>query len=148
MAWIAITESYVQGRLSGPELTAVKTAALAQGQSNPVTDAIVRVVDEMRGYIAAGGVTLGAGNTIPEKLLDAALAMIRYRICTRIPAAGLLTEARKNEYDGALRLLERVADGKFLVEEPTTADTESSGSPSPQVEDRTLTMDRSSQDGI
>jgi len=41
-----------------------------------------------------------------------------------------------------------VADRKFAVEEPTTADTEAIGSPSPSFGERTLTMDRDSQDGI
>ena len=148
MAWRIITEADVKTRLAGAELNACQTAALADGQTDPLPDIITAVVDEIRGYIAAGGNTLGAAGTIPSKLISAALAIVRYRLATRLPVRSLLTEERKSENTDAIRLLERVADGKFRIEEATAADTESSSAPGPSMGTKTRNFDRTSQDGI
>lgn len=127
MSWNIITTDQVKTRLAGAELTALQSAALANGQADPLPEIITQVVDEVRGYIVAGGFSLETGTTVPSKLVGATLDIIRYRLVTRLPARGLLTDERKEEYKNALELLKRVADGGFSVEEPTTPSTESSG---------------------
>jgi len=149
MAWISITTSEVQTRLTGPELSAVQQIALAPGQTNPLPELIGQVVDEIRGYIAAHAANkLGAGSTIPQKLLGAALAMIRYRLATRLPVRSLLTQERTDENREAIRLLERVADGRFKIEEPTQADTETHAAQSPRIEAPDRDFSRTRQDGV
>lgn len=149
MSWIPITESDVQTRLAGAELTALKTAALATGQTNPLTEIIGQVIDEMRGYIAAcASNTLGVAGTIPQKLLGAALAIIRYRLATRLPVKSLLTEDRVKENEQAIHLLEQVAACKFKIEEPITPDTEILSSPTPHMTARTRHFGRDYEDGI
>jgi phage gp36-like protein len=149
MAWQSVTTAEIKTRLTGAEVTALQTAALASGQTDPLPDIVTQVVGEVRGYVAAGGYTLGTGETVPSTLYSATLAIIRYRIATRLPVKAILTQDRKDENDAAIRLLERVADGKFAVEEPTTASEETLGSPSPSfVTGKTLTMQRDDQDGI
>lgn len=148
MSWISITEAEVQTRLTGPELTALKQSALASGQTNPLPEIVEQVIDEIRGYIAAAGNVLGDGQTIPQKLLGTALAMIRYRLCTRLPVASLLTQQRIEENSAALRLLERVSDGKFLVEEPSTESTEDISNPTPSVTAKTENFDSTDQNGV
>lgn len=126
MAWQALTASDVLAKLSGAELTALQSAALGNGQSDPVPGIITAVIDEVRGYIAANPDNrLGDAGMVPSKLVSATLAIIRYRICTRLPVKSLLTEDRIREKDDAIRLLERVADGKFAIEDPLTGDTSS-----------------------
>jgi hypothetical protein len=148
MAWVSITEAMVAERLAGPELAAYKSAALGTGQTNPLPNIITRAVDEVRGYIAACRAnTLGEAGTIPEKLLDAALAVIRYRLISRLPVT--LTQSRIDEKDDALRLLKEVAACRFAVEEPTTASTEALSGKSPRWTERTdREFTRTSQDGI
>lgn len=149
MAWISITASDVQTKLAGPELSAVQQVALAQGQVNPLPEIVSQVVDEIRGYIAAHRANkLGAGETIPEKLMSAALAIIRYRLATRLPVKSLLTQERVNENDAAIRLLERVADGRFAIEEPEDEDTETHNAQSPRIEAPTRNFSDTAQDGI
>lgn len=62
--------------------------------------------------------------------------------------ASLLTEVRKKENDAAIELLERVADGKFAIEEPVTESEESIGAPSPRITGRARTHTRADQDGL
>jgi phage gp36-like protein len=147
MAWTTITTDLVKTRLAGAEVTSLQTAALASGQTDPLPEIVTQVVDEVRGYVAAGGYTLGAAATIPSKLISATLAITRFRLATRLPRFPF-DDNRRREYEDAIRLLNRVADGKFAVEEPTTTDTETLGAPSPAMTAKTLTMDRTSQDGI
>lgn len=146
--WTEITEDLVKTRLAGAEVTALQTAALAAGQTDPLPEIVTQVVDEVRGYIAAGGFGLEEGAKVPSKLVSATLAVIRYRLATRLPARSLLTEERKAENDAAIRLLERVADGKFAVEEPAAASSETIGGASPSMTAKTRVFTRTDEDGI
>ena len=147
MSWQSITSTTVKPRLSATELSALQSSGLPSGVTDALTDLVTQVVDEVRGYIQAGGFNLGAAGTLPSRLVSAALAIIRFRLSTRFPVKMLDTDARQREYDDAMKLLDRVADGKFAVEEPTTGDTESTGGPEPTMTDRTLTFNRDNQDG-
>ena len=149
MAWNIITTDDIKARLAGAELNALQTAALADGQVDPTPEIVAQAIDEVRGYVAAGGFTLGAEGTIPGKLKGATLNLIRYRLCSRLPVASLLTEARIKEYEDALRLLEQVAAKKFMVEEPTVAADEQAGASSPRFNNsKVLVYTPENQEGI
>ena len=124
MSWSTITSTNVKTRLAGAELTALQTSALASGQADPLIEVTANVIDEVRGYIAANPKnTLGAASTVPSKLVSATLAIIRYRLATRLPTKAFLTQDRVDENNAAIRLLEQVAAGKFAVEDPSSGDT-------------------------
>jgi phage gp36-like protein len=149
MAWNIITTDDIKSRLAGAELNALQTAALADGQVDPTPEIIAQAIDEVRGYVAAGGNTLGLDGTVPSKLKLTTLNIIRYRLCSRLPVASLLTESRIKEYDDAVRLLEQVAAKKFAVEEPTVAATEQAGASSPRFNNsKVLVYSPENQEGI
>lgn len=148
MAWQEITTANVKTRLTGAELTAMQTAALASGQTDPLPEIITTVVDEVRGYIAAGGFSLEEGSKVPSKLVSATLAIIRYRLATRLPVKSLLDQNRIDEKNDALALLERVSNRKFMIEEPTTVEDEAIGGPSPSMTTKTRNFDSTDEDGI
>lgn len=149
MAWIELTQAKVQTRLSGPELEALESSALADDQDSPLTDIITGVVKEVRGYIAACAKNiLGEGETIPEALEHAALAMIRFRLATRLPDLGLLSTERNDENKEALQLMREVAACRFSIEKPTDEDDEERPSPRPLATPRTREFTREDADGI
>lgn len=149
MSWITLSVTDVKAKLAGAELTALQTAALASGQSDPVVEIIAEVTNEVRGYVAAcARNTLGAGATIPDKLKSAALAMIRYRSATRLPVKSFLTADRVSENEAAVRLMEQVAKCMFAIEEPTTASDEVIAMPSPSICGNSKTITRQSTDGM
>jgi type IV pilus biogenesis protein CpaD/CtpE len=124
MSWITLTEAGVQTKLAGAELAALKSAALASGQSNPLPEVITQVTREVRGYVAAcARNVLGEEGTIPDELELAALNRIRYELATRLPVASLLTEARKDANRGATEQLKDAAACRFLIVAPATAAT-------------------------
>ena len=122
MSWITLTEAQVLTKLSAPELAALKTAATAPGQTDPLPEILAQVVREVRGHVAGcDRNTLGPADTIPDELLGAALNRVRYELATRLPVASLLTEARKESNRDALTLLQRVASCQFALVQPETA---------------------------
>jgi len=125
MSWIIIVEADVISKLSGPEIAAMKTAALQAAQANPLPEVIEQVTKEIRGYVSACAENkLGDGVTIPDELLGAAINRIRYELATRLPVATLLTDARTRANDQALTLLRDTAACKFKVIAPTTPSAE------------------------
>lgn len=145
--WVAITEEDVLTVLTGPELTGYRNAARAQGQVDPVQPTIDQVTDLVRGYV--GGCkanTLGIGNTIPEKLMQAACDLIAVRIPSRVKKDP--TESRRRAGEQAVRLLEQVARCEFVIEEPTTPTDEVSSGQTPSICARRKTYTPRNEDGI
>ena len=144
MSWAALTATEIKTRLSGPELTALQTQALASGQSDPLPDVISQVVEEVRGYVAAGGSPLGTAGTLPPQVRAAAIAIVRWRLGGRLAAGGAAgifqTESRKQEYTDAIAQLKDVAAGRCIVEAPTTTATETFAHPGSWGSDTKLEM--------
>lgn len=119
MSWIALTETQVLTKLSGPEIAAMKTAALQAGQANPLPEIIEQVVGEVRGYIGAcANNTLGPAGTIPDELEGAVISRIRFELATRLPVKSLLTDDRREANRSALSLLRDVAACRFALVQP------------------------------
>jgi len=149
MAWQTITEADLLTAISGPELTAVRNAALAQGQADPVQPAIDQVTRIVRSRVAACARNkLGAGNTIPDELLGYAVAMIIWKLPLR--AAGLVIDeqdGRRQAHQEAVAALNQVAECKFAIEPPDTVSDEAVSAPSPSFNHRLRTHKRSDYDG-
>lgn len=129
MAWAALTVADVESRIGGLELQGLRERAVADGQADPLPEVIIQVTDEVRGYIAAGGVQLGPAGTLPPQISSSALAMIRWRLGGRLSAPGLQTESRRKEYEDALQQCRDVASRKFVVETPQSAGPETIPTP-------------------
>lgn len=129
MSWITLSTDDVKRSVTGAELTALQTAALSAGQSDPFTAILSDVIKEARGYVAACAEnTLGDGLTIPEELKGAVLARVRFEAFTRLPLGrSLLTDDRVKANDNATRLFERCAACTFKLEQPATVSAEVTG---------------------
>ena len=118
MAWRAITDTDIDTVLSSAELAALRAQA-AEG-TDPVADSVRLVTDTVRGYIAANPASRpGPAGTLPERLIDAALALFVVKAYSR--TAGLLidlNDTRKTAAESAVTLLRDVAAGRFAVELP------------------------------
>lgn len=149
MSWITLTEAKFLAQCTGAETNAIKTAALASAQTEPLTETLANVVQQVRGYVAANSANqLGEGVTLPAELLTAAVAIARYVALNRLPVKSLLTETRIAEYKDALTLLRDVAAGRFAIEQPTTASEQVlTGSSSPSISRPCRQFSRAKQDG-
>jgi hypothetical protein len=150
MPWVTLTSDDMLRALTGPERTAVQTAALGAGQADPLPGIIADVVAEARGYIAANKANvLGEDGTVPEKLRGALIARARFEAFTRLPVGrSLLTEDRVKANEAAVTLLRDVAAGRFAIEEPAIVSGEILPSPRPSFTRPTREFTRDNQDGL
>ncbi len=110
--------------MSSPELDAYNAAAIGIGQ-DPLADITETAVQEARAHIADCATnSLGAGSTVPDRVVHHILAIIRYRMLTRLDME--VSEDRRTEYRAAMRFFERVAECKVGIEAPQGA-TEATG---------------------
>lgn len=149
--WVEITEADLLTGISGPELAGIRSAALATGQSDPVQPTLDQVARLIRGRAAACRHNrLGAGNTIPDELTEAAVAIAVMRLPAR--AAGLTIDpdgARQSAADDAQDLLKEVAACRFAVEQPAAASEEQTAAPpSPAMQPKNRRFTRTAQDGL
>ena len=115
MSWITLTSTDVLAQFSPSEKSAYQTA---RAGSDEIPDIINSVSNEVRGYVAVK-YPLGSAGTIPESLESAAISIIRFRFLNGLPTKTLITEDRRKENEQAIKLLESVAAGKFVVESPS-----------------------------
>ena len=149
MAWITLTAGDLAERMAGPEYDAVRKAATGtygQEQAQVLADTVA----EVRGRVAACARNrLGPAGTVPEELRGAALAIFRWRFLTRVPGLkALLTDARKAEYDDALRLLEAASACRFAVEQPEEPVETDTGTTAPSIADRPSHWGYPAQEGL
>jgi phage gp36-like protein len=148
--WRELTEDDVLAGLNAPETRAYKSAATAPGQ-NVLEQILAQVTQECRGHIAdCAKNTLAPGNTLPERVHYHAVALIRFRMMTRL---GLeVSEDRRKEQRDALRFFERVAACDVALEpgdgSGTDDGTDSQAAPSPGIKARPRQFSRRHQDGI
>ena len=120
--WITLAESNLQASLSGSEIEAFKTAALAEGQADPVAELLARITLHVRGYVAAGKWRMGPDGTVPPTLARAAVALCVMDVMSRPAAAVIDDEAGTRAKAGAAaqRTLEAAAGRGMTVEDPDT----------------------------
>lgn len=115
MSWITLASADVLAQFSAAE----KTAYDAVSGADKLPDIIVSVSNQVRGYAAVKN-TLGAAGTIPDSLEGVAIAIIRFRFLNGLPSKTLLTDDRRTEYNDALKVLQDVAAGKFIIDNPAS----------------------------
>ena len=119
MSWVTITDADILGKSAGAEVEAARSAALAQGQTDPVPGIVAQVVREVRGYVATCERNkLGPAGTIPDELRGAALNRIRFECATRLPQGALMDDDRRASNRDALAMLRDAAACKITIEQP------------------------------
>lgn len=121
MAWKPITIDDVLSEFSQVE-QASYTAATQSGQAViPAVAAILqREVGACRGSVKAGGGIVGPDGTVPEQLMPALVAIVKWRWIGALPMMdSLKTKDRQDPYTEARDTMMDVANGKLKVELPT-----------------------------
>lgn len=152
--WIPITEADVQGQLLNVQLAALRTAALAPGQTDPLTSAIAKVTRTVRLAVEScpSYAVSSVENTIPPCLLAEACWLVIELVQTRV-AVLRLTEDQVRQIEAARGLLMKVAGCKWAVEKPgsplSPASAQRGGGASVVAVDETVrTATRGQMDGL
>ncbi len=129
---ISLTPSDLTTAKAAPLVDALRTAALADGQSDPMPEIIDAVVARIRAEISAGGKTALDADpaTVPPSLKSLALRMVLREGQSRLNAAGALplSDDEREEWRQDVRYLERIAKGEVSIDATATPE----GTPSLQ----------------
>ena len=119
-AWITIAATDLNDYLVAAQVTALRTAALGSGQTDPFTRVMGDVVARIRAEIQAcpRNRVSATALTIPEGLKSYACHLIIEAMQTRIPRFEL-SDSQKKQADEARSYLKRIAECKVPVEAPT-----------------------------
>ena len=147
MSWRIITEADVVTQITGVELDSYREVVLADGQADPVQPSIDGVTATVRGFVSANSKNDLDADTakIPDRLIDAAVALIVVKIISR--AGQEPSDTRKTLASDANRLLRDVASGKFSIEDSVTG-VESTGGGATVVNQRTPRVTRDNMKGL
>ncbi len=125
MSWEVLTTEDVLVEFTVAEASSLRNLqGSGSGSGAPfynIDAIVVNVIDEVRGYITAGGYIVDPifDNTIPTGLFNDAIAIARWRVLIAVPMLKQLqTEERKLAYEAAIKKLLLIAEGKFFVEPP------------------------------
>jgi hypothetical protein len=116
MPWKKPTSDDVLSEFTPSEQTSIGTLV-----DDDTLDLIVfRTVDEIRGFIIAGGYSLDPDpKSIPQGLFNDCISIARWRLLISAPSfKQLQTEERHQLYVDALAKLNKIADQKFSPEPP------------------------------
>lgn len=153
--WIILTVAQLDTTKAAAMVDALRTAALRDGQDDPLPEIIVGVTDRIRMEIAAGGRTRLSADPakLPPSLKSLALRMVVREGQSRINVMGAvpLADEEKEEWRQDIRFLERIAKGEITVEEPDDPEptpTVQSAVAQPMISGRERQFTRDQQDGI
>lgn len=143
LPWITLTLSDLHTAKAAALVSALRTAALADGQTDPLPEVITSVTNRIRMEIAAGGRTvLDADATkLPPSLKSVALRMVvaegqsRLNIDNALP----LSDDDREQLRQDIRFLERIAKGEITVEQsdnPESAPSVQAKTGSPRITPR------------
>lgn len=120
VSWITITIADLNTAKASALVDALRTAALGEGQPDPIPDTIVSVVQRIRAEIAAGGKTVldADPEKLPPSLKSIAVRMVLREGQGRLNAIGALplSDDEREEWRQDVRYLERIAKGEISVE--------------------------------
>lgn len=119
MSWIILDAAAVRSRLTELEKGSFAGAdGLGEAGYDPLPEIIAAVTDMVRGYVAGcASNPMGPEGTIPSRLKDSAVSVVRYQLLVRLPInASAFMEQRRKEYEDAVALLKDVSACKFAVD--------------------------------
>jgi|SRR5438477_2541506 len=125
MSWEILTTEDVLSQFTMAEAAAIRQLqGSGTGSGFPFANIdmkVAHVVDEVRGFIIAGGyaVDLILDTTIPLGLFEDAIAIARWRLLIATPSfRQLQTEERRLAFDEAMKKMFLIAAQKFYIEPP------------------------------
>jgi hypothetical protein len=148
--WTSLTEAKLLTRLSGKELAALRAAALSQGQADPVQDVFDQVTRKVRSRVGACAANnLGPEGTIPDELMDDALALCVVKVMTR--PGGMMIDPESQRAKDAERAESNLRDAaacRIAIEQPAVKSPEVIAAPMPFVKPRHRRFTHRDEEGI
>lgn len=150
MPWNSITEADLLKTKMAPLMSALRTAALADGQSDPVVEITADVVSRVRNKVATCSTNKvdADTSTVPDSLRALACRMIVRAAKSRLEIE--LTKDEQDERDIDERELTAVSRCELVVDQaetPTAPDVQAV-QPGPTIKARARRYSREQQSGV
>lgn len=153
--WISISPADLPTAKAAALVDALATAALGEGQADPIPEVIANVTVRIRAEISAGGKTVldRDATKLPPSLKALAVRMVLRDAQSRLNALGALplSDDERKEWDQDVRYLERIGRGEVGVEasdNPESVPTIQGNTARPITLPRHHHFSREDQDGI
>lgn len=119
-AWVTIAESDLNDYLAGAQMDALKSAALAGGQTDPFARVMPDVVARVRAKVLAcvRNHVSATANSVPPSLKAQTIWLVIQAMQLRLAIALRLTVDQKAAIDTAEKDLDAVAKCELVVETP------------------------------
>lgn len=129
--WKKLTKTDLLSALNSAESAGYNAAVT--GEIDPADEIVRTTTHEVRGYVAANSSNrLAAGETVPERVEHHALAIIRFRVLSRLDVP--ISDARTLEYKDARDYFKQVAAGKVAIDRAPEAETDATPAPGSEIE--------------
>jgi hypothetical protein len=127
IAWINITEADLRDTKASALVDAFASAALGDGQTDPVPRTIIKVCDRIRAEIQSSKKyqVSATPHSIPPSLVELAGNLIAWRMQSRLNVLNAvpITDQDKIDHSEDLAYLKRIAEGKVTIEVPDNPET-------------------------
>ena len=119
--WTGLTINDLAVHISAPELAAFTQTILQAGQPDTVSGLINDMIIYVRGFVSRGGNVMGIEGTIPQELTHITIDLVKQHLFNRVASLKIFADSMKDSVTEDMKILERVADGKFNVSLPITS---------------------------
>jgi len=115
MPWNPLTEDMVKKQILPDEITLLTAI---QGGTDILASILPNVIAQLQAQILVGGNQIGPVGTVPDQILQDAIALARWEWFSSLPNTDLLSESRKAQKDRAEKHMEKIVTGEEKVEIP------------------------------
>jgi hypothetical protein len=118
VAWAIITTADLNHYLVAAQVTALRTAALGAGQTDPFNEVMPTVTARIRSICSTNGRVISAtANSVPPEVKDIACYLILEELQTRLPGLKL-TEEQVRQTENGRDYLKQIARGEAVISDP------------------------------
>jgi hypothetical protein len=115
MAWNTLATGDVTAEILPDEVSALNSI---QGSSTVLAGILANVIAETQASILAGGNQIGQAGTVPDQIREDVIALARWRWFAALPETDLQSDARRAQYEEAIKRIEKIRSGREKVEIP------------------------------
>jgi hypothetical protein len=115
MAWNTLATGDVTAEILPDEVAALNSV---QGSSTVLAGILANVIAETQASILAGGNQIGQAGTVPDQIREDVIAIARWRWFAALPKTDLQSDARRAQYEEALKRIGTIRSGREKVEIP------------------------------
>lgn len=120
--WISIASADVNDYLNGPQISALRSVALAGGQADPFTNIMGAVIDRIRNKLKPRFQVSATAQTVPPELKQIACLLIIEQMSARLPQLKLTDDQKTLIKDAKdeLKLIDQ-NEGSVTITAPSDA---------------------------